>query len=67
VHDHFQARTSAIAEDVDSPIKWVDVEAPATDATEAIQTVPEVNRGDADENLQVWDELQHALTGEGTS
>jgi hypothetical protein len=67
VDDHLQTRAGAVAEDVNSPIAWVDIEPSATDATEATQTVPEIDRGDADEDFEVRDELEHGFTGEGTS
>lgn len=67
VDDHLQTCSGAVAENVDSPIEWVDIETSATDATEAIQTVPEIDWGDADEDSEVRDELEHGLTGEETS
>jgi hypothetical protein len=67
VDDHLQARAGAIAEDVDRAVERVDIEAPATHTTEAVEPISEVDGSNADEDLQVRNELKHELTDAGRS
>ena len=65
VHDHFEAGAAAIAKDIDRAIEGIGVETFAAYATEAVEPAAEIYRGDADEDLQMGDQLEHGLTGEG--